>query len=112
MKVAPPETLTLAKFSELERTRFRVQINPKETTELELVQVTPGGTVAQGSTSTAQYESFSLLFHGDQTRPFQQGTYLFEHPQVGRFEIFIVPIAVEQGMAQYQAVFNRLVDPA
>lgn len=112
MDAASLGTITLAKFSQLLRTRFRVEINPNDAIEVELVQATSGGMVAPGGASLPQYESFSLLFHGAQTRPLRQGMYPFEHPELGRFELFIVPIAAENGMIHYQAVFNRLVNPA
>ena len=102
-------SLTLSTFSELLRTRFRVGLYPAEAVELELVQVTPGGTVAKDRLNLPQYESFSLLFHGPQQRMLRQGTYAFEHPQIGRFDLFIVPIAAENGRVHYQAIFNRLV---
>jgi hypothetical protein len=77
--------------------------------ELELVQVTLGETVGGGSAQAQQYESFSLLFHGAQSQPLGQGTHSFEHPQVGAFALFIVPVAAESGRLHYQAVFSRLV---
>jgi hypothetical protein len=112
MKSKPVESLTLARFSELVRTPFRVPINPTDSVELELAQATSGGTFAKGGGGVPEYESFSLLFHGAQTQPLQQGTYPFEHPQLGRFELFIVPVAAENGMIHYQAVFNRRLSPA
>ncbi len=102
----------MAKFSELVRTRFCVRISPTDVIELELAQVTPGGTFGRGGANVPQFESFSLIFDGAQNRPLRQGSYPFEHEQVGRFDLFIVPIAQEQGVIQYQAVFNRLVKPA
>jgi hypothetical protein len=113
MNAVPLETLTLAKFSELLRTHFLVRLTPpQEAIQLELVQVTPGGTFAKGGPNVPQYESFSLLFHGAQSQPLRQGTYPFEHPGVGKFDLFIVPVAAEQGLLHYQAVFNRLVQSA
>ncbi len=112
MNPVPPDKLTLVTFSALLRTCFRVEISPTQVVELELVQTTPGGTYAKGGAMLPHYESFSLLFHGAQSQPIQQGTYAFEHPQLGKFDLFIVPIAAEDGMLHYQAVFNRLANPA
>ncbi len=111
MNALPFESLTRARFSERLHTHFRVTVGAPEPVELELVEVTSGGTVAKGGAELAEYESFSLLFYGAQTRPLQQGMYPFEHPQLGRFDLFIVPIAAEKGLVHYQAVFNRLVKP-
>jgi hypothetical protein len=109
MKSVPLEELSLGRFSEFLNTRFTVQASPTETMEVELFEATPGGIMAKGGAHAAQYESFSLLFQGSQNRPLQQGTYRFEHSQLGAFDLFIVPIAAEQGVIKYQAVFNRLV---
>jgi hypothetical protein len=110
MNPVPLETLTLSKFFELLRSHFLVsRAPPHQHVQLELVQVTPGGTVAGGGAHAQQYESFSLMFDGAQSQPLGQGTYLFEHPQIGSFDLFIVPIAAENGRLHYQAVFNRLV---
>ena len=110
MNPVPLETLTLAKFSALARTHFVVRrAPPHESVQVELVQVTSGSTVARAGPDAQQYESFSLLFHGAQSQPLGQGTHSFEHPQLGTFELFIVPVAAENGRLHYQAVFNRLV---
>jgi len=61
-----------------------------------------------GFTSDEGVESFSLQFRGDATRPLEQNTYIFEHPGIGRFEMFIVPIGREDRMGCcYEAIFNR-----
>ena len=53
-------------------------------------------------------ESFSLLFLLPLDFPAQQGNYVFEHPQVGAHEIFVVPIEKASDGIVFQAVFNRL----
>ena len=104
MNTVPLETLSLAKFSELLRTEFLVRRNsPLEPVQLELVQVAPGATVTKAGVNVQKYESFSLLFQGAQSQPLGQGTHLFEHPQLGAFELFIVPVAAENGRLHYQA---------
>jgi anaerobic selenocysteine-containing dehydrogenase len=53
-------------------------------------------------------ESFCLVFHGKQAAAARQGTYRFEHPQIGRFSIFIVPGGADQGGQSYVAIVNRV----
>jgi hypothetical protein len=108
----PPNKLTLATFSTLLRTRFRIELSPTQAIELVLLEATSGGTFAKGGAKLPKYDSFSLLFYGAQSQPLQQGTYAFEHPQLGKFDLFIVPVAAEDGLLYYQAVFNQLVNPA
>ncbi len=52
---------------------------------------------------------FMLSFSGPGTR-LSQGTYLFEHHSLGKFELLIVPGA--PGFDSYTAVFNQLVGSA
>ena len=108
MNVVPLETLTLAKFSGLVNTKFRVFISPTAELPLELVQVSPDPTSGLGG---PQGESFSLIFQGPEEPLLRQGTRPFEHERLGRFDLFIVPIAKEAGMIKYEAVFNRIARP-
>jgi hypothetical protein len=48
---------------------------------------------------------FSLLFHGPAEPGLAQGTYRFEHPDVGVMEIFIVPLARDEHGSIYEALF-------
>jgi len=52
------------------------------------------------------WESFSLLFLGP--RPaFAQAQYAVEHPAMGSFELFLVPIQSNGDQQHYEAIFNR-----
>lgn len=54
-------------------------------------------------------EQFSLRFLGLAAQALPQDTYQFEHPRLGRFELFIVPVGLAQGRyCRYEAAFNRL----
>jgi hypothetical protein len=48
---------------------------------------------------------FSLLFHGPAEPGLAQGTYRFEHPDVGVIEIFIVPLGRDEHGSVYEALF-------
>jgi hypothetical protein len=67
----------------------------------------PSDTPARPTGKEARGESFMLLFHGPSDRMLPQGTYAFTHDELGRFDLFIVPIGQAPGVFQYQAVFNR-----
>lgn len=69
--------------------------------EATLVEVTEG-------VSSAEVEQFSILFHGPAEPMLSQRTYSVEHPELGEFDLFLVPIGVDHDHAQYEAVFNRL----
>jgi hypothetical protein len=49
---------------------------------------------------------FMLIFTGALPRTLPQDTYAFEHPTLGKFELFIVPGG--RGQQSYTAVFNHL----
>jgi len=57
----------------------------------------------------AANEKFSLLFRGSDSRKLEQNTYVFEHDNIGRFSMFIVPLRAGKDQHNYyQAIFNRL----
>jgi hypothetical protein len=56
----------------------------------------------------AGFERFSLVFASSHAHKLTQETYLFEHPRIGRFEMFIVPVlSLDPARNKYEAVFNR-----
>ena len=56
----------------------------------------------------ARFERFSLVFADQRADRLPQENYLFEHPQIGRFELFIVPvISRDPTRHKYEVVFNR-----
>jgi hypothetical protein len=113
MKILAPEQLTLEAFSPWLKTKFRVIPDPAGFVKLELVEVNAITTPSQAKLAgkgLAQ-EAFSLVFHGPDSRLLPQRIYPFEHDQMGRFDLFIVPIGQKPGFIQYQALFNRLVKP-
>lgn len=53
-------------------------------------------------------ECFSLLFRGG-SRELRQDTYTIEHPALGTFKLFLVPVGTDRNGAQgYLATINRL----
>jgi len=54
-------------------------------------------------------ECFSLLFRGGSGRALRQNTYNVDHPSLGRFALFLVPVGTdEHGVQGYLATINRL----
>ena len=52
------------------------------------------------------WESFTLLFTGSPP-PIPQGTYAVDHPGLGSFSLFLVPVHTEGDGQEYEAVVNR-----
>lgn len=96
------EQLTRTSLAENLHTRFRLRLAPDHTSQLELVEL--------NETRTApDREAFALLFRGDANDALDQGMYRMEHPTLGSFDLFIVPVAQDQTGRYYEAVFNRLL---
>jgi len=92
---------TRAVFESLVHQPFDVRpLQGEGQTRLELTAVEPLG----GSQHPA---SFRLLFRGERSSPLAQGLYTFEHAQLPREAIFIVPLDRGEASITYEAVFNR-----
>jgi hypothetical protein len=112
MNLLTSDQLKLETFSPWLKSKFRVALDSTNFIEVELASAdalaNPGQPQAAGG---SLQESFSLVFHGPDNRFLPQRMYPFEHDQIGRFELFIVPIGQKPGFIQYQAIFNRLIKP-
>jgi hypothetical protein len=82
-------------------TKFRVLREGLDPVEIELTEV--------GDFLQSQHqERFAIVFRGPVESFLQQSTYTFDHDQMGRFDLFIVPIRQSVNGYDYEAVFNRL----
>ena len=100
----PDKVLTKSMFAEALHSAFRLYYQPDQAQEVELVALHEG-------LSSPRQEAFSLVFTGPGPGVLPQRIYSFEHAQMGRFELFIVPIGRDEHGVQYEAVFNRLLPP-
>jgi hypothetical protein len=99
------ETFTVATFTPLVGSEFKVVVAEGETVTLRLAQassVSSGGGIAAGYAR----EPFSLVFHGPLQPALPQHTYTFGHERLGAFELFIVPIGPDEVGPRYEAVFT------
>ena len=91
----------LPAFHESVGSTFRVHVDATTAVDVTLTEV------ATHDRHPA-WESFSLLFMGG-TPAFGQGMYPVEHPALGSFPLFLVPIISDGEGQRYEAVFNRPV---
>ena len=96
------EHLTSASLAAQLNTKFRIEVEPGKTVELELVEVTDKGDVA------GQVERFSAFFRGPLETFLPQRTYAMEHEGLGNVELFIVPVQRDNEGFYYEAVFSRV----
>ena len=94
-------SLTHEAFTKNANTKFQVQIDENTPVELELVAVSE-------LKLYPQQEEFALLFRGPSDMFLGQGLRDFSHDQMGRFELFIVPIKQDEQGFYYEAIFNRI----
>src|SRR4051794_2354825 len=92
------QTAVAATFAPHVNSPFRLH-HENLTAELELMQVSDH--------STPAHVSFSLLFRGPHQPLLPQQIYIVDHDQLGRFDLFIVPIRRDAEGLHYEAIFNR-----
>jgi hypothetical protein len=88
-------------FSRHLNTKFRIALGEAGPFEVELSEVT------ELRLSPGQ-ERFSTIFRGPREAILEQGSYTFEHDEMGEFILFIVAIGQDETGTFYEAVFNRL----
>lgn len=92
-------------------TVFSVLRESSPAIKLKLVEVQTNPVTYPGAhkAADARNEKFSLMFRGSGSPALQQDTYIFDHSDMGRFAMFIVPVQVQNDRGHhYQAIFNRL----
>ncbi len=83
-------------------TKFLIHLNEAETIEAELTNVSP-------LLVSDRQQRFSITFRTSSETLLEQGMRQFEHDQMGRFDLFIVPIERSDEGTYYEAIFNRLI---
>ncbi len=109
---AEPRQVTYDAFSKCLGSTFVVKRQDQPGVALELIRARrqPASRLAKANALDARHEKFSLLFRGPRSMALDQNSYTFEHGEMGRFEIFIVRVGVEDKSHEYyEAIFNRPV---
>lgn len=104
--------LNYAAFAAQLNTIFRVRLFSGQVVALQLIQarLAPCRSSAPGRRppADAHNERFSLVFRGPQHSPLPSAIHSFEHPRLGRFEIYFGEIGVRDNAGvRYEAVFNQ-----
>ena len=94
------ELLSKDAFSKQLNTSFKLSSQSSTTIlDLKLTEVQEGR-------SNKQFEQFSILFTGPQEPILSQSMYRLEHPTMGSFDLFLVPLRSDEGGTVYEAVFS------
>jgi len=102
-------TLTEEEFSKHVNTKFRLNANTADESQIELELSEVKG-YAKKAEEHSGMERFSAFFDGPGEVQLAQATYSLSHDQMGEFEIFLVPIARNERGFRYEAVFNYFVE--
>jgi hypothetical protein len=94
------DQLTFDTFAQKLNTQFQVENRAAAIVTMELVE-------ASELPASPRYEAFSIVFCGPAEAFLAQGTYRFQHNNIGAFDLFIVPIRQDQHGFYYEVVFNR-----
>ena len=97
------EFQTAADFAKHVDTDFRVELESPRPIEIKLISVTPRKIEPH---EQAGMERFSVVFSGPADVFLPQNTYRLAHPEMGEFEVFLVPIKQEAEGFRYEAVYN------
>ena len=97
------EFQTAADFEKHVNTNFRAELESPRPIDLKLISVTPRKIEPH---EQAGMERFSVVFFGPADVFLPQNTYRLTHPEMGEFEVFLVPIKQEAEGFRYEAVYN------
>jgi hypothetical protein len=100
------EAFTIETFADHIAEQFSVSVEAGAV-EVELIGATALAQTSGRAIQTPVHRApFSLEFLGPPERLLLQGTYPFEHPALGVFDIFVVPIGRDETGIRYEAVFT------
>ena len=84
---------------------FQVSADGGPSITTELVEASEGAEGGGPGPDGQSRQQFALLFRGPLEPVLPQATYAVEHDELGRLEIFLVPIGPDGSGMRYEAVF-------
>lgn len=100
------QQLIHADFAGCLNDHFLVRPDTGPPIEVELIEVSRLECRAHPVGQALRRESFSLVFRGPASPWLLQAMHTVEHAQLGRLELFLVPIGPDQHGMRYEAIFN------
>lgn len=105
--VGPTGEFTQALFTPHLNSMFRIHAESRAV-NVRLVKISDHKAASSARIELAGKECFSLMFMGQRGVELEQNTYQIAHGSLGTFELLLVPVGMNSGAQQYQAVFTRL----
>ena len=85
------------------KSTFRLHLASGDVEELTLIEVKP---LTPAGAGVAREDPFSAVFRGGPGSPADQKIYTLENEDLGRMELFLVPIGPDEVGMRYEAIFN------
>jgi hypothetical protein len=104
--VFPLANVTAADFAPFVGSVFQVNLGKSGSTAIMLVEAQEIHHKTPPNGRPAPRQAFSLLFQGPGSIRFPQNTYRLQHPMIGAFDLFLVPIGARGQMTRYEAIFG------
>ena len=104
------ERFTITTFAERLDETFRVYPDPADAERfldvalIEATDLTPRA--GQHAAAQERRAPFSIVFRGPATPILPQRIYRLEHPALGTFDLFLVPIGPDECGMRYEAIFT------
>jgi hypothetical protein len=100
------ETFTIDTFAPHLEEAFAVRLADQALPTLTLLAATALPEHPPREGQPARRGPFSLIFRGPRAPILPQRTYRLDHPAIGAFDLFLVPVGPDQAGMCYEAVFN------
>ena len=98
--------MTYEVFASLLNDVFTLKVHDPATTPDESGKLVLTSVEARPRQRPETKQPFVLTFKNADSDPLPQGIYRLEHPELGAFEIFLVPVDGGADYVLYEAVFN------
>ena len=85
------------------KSAFRLHLVSGDVEELTLIEVKP---LTPPGAGVARKDPFSAVFRAGPASPAEQKIYILENEDLGRMELFLVPIGPDEVGMRYEAIFN------
>ena len=97
------ESFTIQTFSEYVGSTFRIYPDSSHPLEVELISATELG---ERPEEGRYRQPFSIVIRGPGDVLLTQRIYRMEHPGIGVFDLFLVPIGPDEKGLRYEAIFT------
>jgi hypothetical protein len=100
------DKVTVSVFAGCLGSAFRIRSESDRSVDVELIEATALRSQSDAPGALTKREPFSIVFRGPFEPILPQKTYAIEHAELGRFELFLVPVGPDAKGMCYEAVFN------